>query len=382
MNRPMPTIPSSEVGAAGIEEHMPPGFGAAPTLGVVVAVFRRMEFYQDALRSIAAQTGPLPAVEVAVVRSPEVTIEVPPELTARGWRCTVVRSDAIGEGPFLADGLTDLSTDFLLPLDDDDLWENDRLDRVVRALRSHPGAGYYHNAQAYVDGEGRRLETASALRRLRRFTGVPTGPLREVPPERLRRRPWGLSRWGAFFNNSSVAIRRSAMLDSLSELRSTARLADSFMFYAALSSGASLLFDPTPSTKYRIHSGNRSRGSKPPALTPPAELASTRAGRLASIAAMRSMVERRGQGWLGPWLDRDEAYIELLESFREGEPDRGRTLKRAIRLATHWEYVDPLMNAVLSLTGCGLAVTPGLAHRAYWAEPSPVVLAPPSGPGS
>ncbi|MCI4326915.1 MAG: glycosyltransferase [Thermoplasmata archaeon] len=346
-----------------------------------MAVFRRTEYYRDALRSIAAQDGPLPPVEVVVVRSPEVNIEVPAELAARGWSCTVVRSDAIGEGPFLADGLTALSSEFLLPLDDDDMWRSDRLGRVVNALRAHPAAGYYHNTQAYVDGQGRQLDTASALRRLRRFTGVPSRSLREVPAAQFRRRPSGLARWGAFFNNSSVAVRCAAMRECLPELRSTARLVDSFMFYAALSSGTSLLFDPTPSTNYRIHASNRSRGTKPPALAPPAELVSTRLGRLTSIAAMRTMVGRRGARWLDPWLDRDEAYIDLLESFREGEPDRVRTVVRAARLARRWEYVDPLMNAMLALTAGGLAVAPRVAQRAYSAEPKPVALASRRAPG-
>lgn len=340
---------------------------SGPTIGVVVQVFRRTDFYTEALRSIAAQVGPLPRVEVAVVRSPNLAIEIPSELASRGWRCTVVESKAIGEGPFLADGLTALTTDILLPLDDDDLWVPDKLERVVRSLIEHPRAGYYHNGQAFVDGSGAAIDGAAALRRLRRFTGVPSGPIREVTAEQLRRHPSRLARWGAFFNNSSVGIRRSSLLECLPELRATVRLADSFMFYAALSSGHSLLFDPEPTTKYRIHSGNRSRGSRPPATAPPAELASTRAGRLASIAAMRAMTHRRGERWIHPWLDRDQAYIELLEGFREGEVDRARTVRRVLRLARRWEFVDPLMNAVVALSAAGLAALPGLAHRAYWA---------------
>jgi hypothetical protein len=352
--------------------------GGPPTLGVVVMVFRRPDFYQDALRSIAAQIGPLPRVEVAVVRSPNVAIELPRELEVRGWPCTVVQSEAIGEGPFLADGLTALSTEFLLPLDDDDLWVPDRLRRVVGALVEHPSAGYYHNGQAFVDGTGAALDTAASLRRLRRYTGTPGGGLREVSVERLRRHPSALARWGAFFNNSSVAIRRASLLECLPELRSTARLADSFMFYAALASGESLLFDPAPSTEYRIHSGNRSRGTQVPAARGVVQPSETRAGRMASVEAMRAMATRRGAPWLGRWLDRDRAYLDLLEGFREGETDRGRTIRRTVRLARYLGYADPLMNAVLTVTGCGLAISPSLARRSYWAPPSPL---PPAGPG-
>ncbi|MCI4317096.1 MAG: hypothetical protein L3J96_01030, partial [Thermoplasmata archaeon] len=73
-----------------------------PTLGVLVTVFHRSRFYREALLSVAAQTRSIPGVEVVVVRSPDVTIEVPEPLNTRGWTCRVVRSEAVGEGPFLA----------------------------------------------------------------------------------------------------------------------------------------------------------------------------------------------------------------------------------------------------------------------------------------
>ncbi|MCI4370510.1 MAG: hypothetical protein L3J81_04180, partial [Thermoplasmata archaeon] len=259
---------------------------------------------------------------------------------------------------------------------------DDRLRRVVEALGQHPGAGYYHNGQAFVDGQGGPLDTATSLRRLRRYTGAPVGPLREVRVETLRRHPSALARWGAFFNNSSVAIRRSALLDCLPELRSTARLADSFMFYAALASGEPLLFDASPTTQYRIHAGNRSRGTQAAAAPGIVQPSETRAGRMASVEAMRAMARRRGAPWLGTWLDRDAAYLDLLEGFREGETDRTLTVRRTLRLARYLGYADPLMNLVLAITGCGLAVSPGLAHRSYWSPAPEVPGAPPSGPGS
>jgi glycosyltransferase involved in cell wall biosynthesis len=356
--------------------------GRTPTLGVVVTVFRRPNFYLAALRSAAAQVGRLPQVEFVVVRSPDVHIEIPPELEARGWPCTVVRSDAIGEGPFLADGLTALTSDFLLPLDDDDMWAPERLSTLLRALEAHPNSGYYHNGQRFVDAEGAPLLAGEALRHLRRFSGEPRGQLRELAPANLRRRPGAFARRGSFFNNSSVAVRRSALVECLPELRATARMADSFMFYAAVSSGETLLFDPARTTTYRIHSANRSREARNRGSPGPNQPSSTREGRMASIAVMRAMVERRRNEWLETWLDRDRAYIDLLEGFREGDSDRGLTLRRALRLARYAGYVDPLMNAVLVFTACGLAAAPSLAHRVYWAGNPPPVGETVGTPGS
>jgi hypothetical protein len=168
-----------------------------------------------------------------------------------------------------------------------------------------------------------------------------------------------------------VAIRRSVLVEVSEELRATARLIDAFMFYAGAASGGTLVFDSSRLTSYRIHAWNRSRG---PRTLGPFEVAlpsQTREGRLASLRAIRSMVERRDGSWLSPWLDRDQAYFDLLEGLREGELDRARTVRRAIRLARYFGYGDPLMNVVLAVTACGLAAAPGLAHRAYWSGDPP-----------
>ncbi|HEV8049084.1 MAG TPA: glycosyltransferase [Thermoplasmata archaeon] len=352
-----------------------------PSLGVVVTVFHRLQFYEDALASVARQLGPLPRVEVVIVRTPELEIAIPPTLVERGWRCEVVRSEAIGEGPFFADGVTALGTDYVVPLDDDDRWAPDRLRRVAGALREHPDAAFYHNGQTFIDGAGGPIDAGAARRHLRRFGGVPDGPIREVSGDQLRRSPSQLARWGSFFNNSSVAVRRSVLIEAGAELRATPRMLDSFIFYAGASSGGSLLFDPAPSTEYRIHASNRSRGSSELASPQAPHSFPTRGGRMASIESMRAMTRRRGVAWLAVWLDRDRAYLDLLEGFREGEPRRGTTFVRAVRLIRHGRYSDPLMNVVLALTAAGLFAAPARVHRAYWGGTPPKVAAA-AGPGS
>jgi glycosyltransferase involved in cell wall biosynthesis len=356
-----------------------PEAAAGPTVGVLVTVFHRSRFYREALLSVAAQVGSLPEVEVVVVRSPDVAIEVPEPLNTRGWTCRVVRSEAVGEGPFLADGLAALSSDFVVPLDDDDLWVPGRLAAVSEALRNAPRANYYHNGQTFVDAEGGPLPPGVARRYLRRFSGTPSGNAREVSAEQLRRAPSGPARWGSAFNNSSVAIRRSVLVECAEELRSTARLIDAFMFYAGASSGRTLLFDPAPLTGYRIHAWNRSRGPRTLGPFEVAQPSHTREGRLASLAAMRAMVERRGTRWLVPWLEHDHAYFDLLEGLREGEHGRARTIRRAVRLTRYVRYGDPVMNVLLAVTALGLTAAPGVTHRAYWSGDPPDATAPTTG---
>ncbi|MCI4328436.1 MAG: glycosyltransferase, partial [Thermoplasmata archaeon] len=262
---------------------------SSPTLGVLVTVFHRSRFYREALRSVAAQVDELPGLEIVVVRSPDVSIEVPDRFKTRGWSCTVIRSEAIGEGPFLADGLSALRADFILPLDDDDRWDPRRLGAVAAALRRFPAAGYYHNGQKFVDGAGRPTPEPVARRHLRKFAGSPTGPPRRVTSEELRHHPGRVARWGSYFNNSSVAIRRSSLERCSGHLRATTRLIDSFMFYAGASSGEDLVFDPAPWTEYRIHTWNRSRGPRTLGPFEVAQPSQTREGRLASIGALRDL---------------------------------------------------------------------------------------------
>ena len=347
------------------------GTAGLPTLGVVVTVFHRTQFYPAALASIAAQAGPLPPVEIVVVRSPDVEIEVPDGFKTRGWSCEVVRSEAIGEGPFFDAGLRRLTTDLVVPLDDDDLWEPGRLRAIAEAFAAHPMAGYFHNGQAFVDVQGVSLDAGQALRHLRRFSGAPRGPRTLVTPERLRRQPGKLARWGSVFNNSSVAIRRDDLERCTDHLRATAWLLDAFLFYAAASSGSDLIFDPTPWTRYRIHHWNKSRGPRTLGPFGAIESSRSRAGRLASVSALRTMVDKRGASWLDPWIERERAYLDLLEGLREADLSRLRSFRRALRLGRYVRYVDPLMNVLLSLTALGQTASPRVASRAYWREGRP-----------
>jgi hypothetical protein len=375
-----PPFTGAPPGAAEAEA-APTGSGASPSLGVIVTVFQRSRFYREALRSVAAQTGPLPDVELVVVRSADVEVDVPEPLMARGWPCTVVRSEAIGEGPFLADGLAALRSEFVLPLDDDDLWTPQRLSRVAAALAREPNVGYYHNGQQFVDAEGVSLDPNAALRRLRRFAGVPSGPPRVVSQSELRSRPSRLASLGSLFNNSSVAIRRSSLVECADELRATTRLIDSFMFYVGASSGAPLCFDPSPTTQYRIHAWNRSRG---PRMLGPFEVpqsSHTREGRLSSVEAMRRVAARRNAPWLLEWVEHDRAYFDVLEGLREGDPSRVRTARRAARLARYASYADPIMNVLMTVTACGQVVAPSLVHRWYWGGDLPKASVPAVAPG-
>ena len=337
-----------------------------PSLGVLVTVFHRSRFYRDALRSVAEQLGPVPSLEIVVVHSPDVTIEVPAQFKTRGWSVAVVRSAAVGEGPFLADGLASLSTEFVVPLDDDDLWAPGRLAAVAATLRGLPTASDHHNGQVFVGADGSPVSAAAARRHLRRFAGSPTGVPRRRSASELRKAPGALARWGSIFNNSSVAIRRSVLVECEADLRSTTRLIDSFMFYAGAASGGDLVFDPAAYTLYRIHAWNRSAGARTLGPFETTEASQTREGRLASLAAMRRMAERRGASWLLPWVGRDRAYFDLLEGLREGEANPAVTVRRSIRLARYLRYGDPVMNLVLTATGLGLAMAPGFANRAYW----------------
>ncbi|MCI4336461.1 MAG: glycosyltransferase [Thermoplasmata archaeon] len=339
-----------------------------PSLGVVVTVFHRTRFYPAALASIAAQTGPLPRVEVVVVRSPDLEIEVPVGFKTRGWSCEVVRSDSIGEGSFFDAGLRRLTTDVVVPLDDDDLWEPGRLRAIAETFRAHPRAGYFHNGQSFVDVAGAPVDPLLAQRHLRRFSGAPRGRPTVVSAEELRRHPSRLARWGSVFNNSSVAIRRDELEQCSHHLRGTAWLLDAFLFYAAASGGSDLVFDPAPWTRYRIHSWNKSRGSRTLGLFGTAEPTRSREGRLASVAALRTLVDQRGAEWLDPWLERERAYLDLLEGLREGDISRLRSLRRALRLGRYVRYIDPLMNVLLSLTALGQTALPQAASRAYWVE--------------
>ncbi len=240
---------------------MPPE--SHPSVSVVVVSHTPSRFLELAMRSVAEQDVPADTVERILVKNYEdpATERTAAELGFESVFCP----DRSGGGK-AREALRRCRGRLVTFLDYDDLYEPNRLGTLIAAFDADPTLGFYHNASVCIDESGRELPwPGSGWFRLVRG---PRGRIYVRDSAKRRTDPrLGLSR--ADFNASSMAVRRDLIDPFWAYLERVDVSLDSFLFYAAWASPRSLLIDPTPLTRYRVHPSNVSS----PSATVPAGLA-------------------------------------------------------------------------------------------------------------
>ena len=207
-------------------------------ISVIITVHNRKEFLLDALRSVLNQGLPRRMYEVIVVknfRDPALDDAIS-ELADRN-----LFSEQIGVGGKVYEAVRVAQGEVLSFLEDDDEFLPGKLEAVHKAFRN--GADYYHNGGLLVNESGRVVQTFGQAYLIR------------GEPEK-RKNLRSMLRSLSFYNASSISIRKRLLpLDALKKIEVAP---DLFYFYSALLYGSTLIDDPLPLTKVRVHSQNSS----------------------------------------------------------------------------------------------------------------------------
>ncbi|MGP8135327.1 MAG: glycosyltransferase [Thermoplasmata archaeon] len=226
-----------------------------PRIAVVIGAVERARFLQSAVDSVLAQTLPRSEYEILVTRdfrSPSLdpylrangvpTIEDPDRRMGR-----VIRAARSTRAPLIAF------------LDDDDLFEPERLAHILETFQAHPEISFYRNRVSVVDEVGLPVDPRTWGRLYRAPSLDRTGPLL-IGPERK------VDRWKELlasfpeFNLSSMVVRREVLEGArgalLEEMGARIDLAQFVLAY--LSPGA-IYLDDRRLTRYRQHLSNNSR---------------------------------------------------------------------------------------------------------------------------
>jgi hypothetical protein len=141
-------------------------------------------------------------------------------------------------------------------LDDDDLWEVEKVQRTRQRFAERPTLVYFDHAQTAIDANGapvRARHAEYAGRRPEEF-GKPGS-----------RKPWTLFDriWPG--NGSSTSVRRAWAAEWVPSLREVQWSADVFWFAAALLGEGEIALSAEPLTRLRLHAANTSntRGVSP-----------------------------------------------------------------------------------------------------------------------
>jgi len=227
--------------------------GATPPIAasVIVTAHDRRQYLRAAVESVLAQDVDRSSYELIVVKN-FVEDGIDSFLDQAGAiRRICTEKDAC---PKVVEGLRVSRGEIILLLDDDDLFAEGRLRRVLSEFRQHPDLGFYRNQVSYIGPDGAPLTVKQA----RPFHLRPLGRVRSVylrngaDDKTLSR----LAHTRPSFNTSTMAFRRDLALEGLPYLLRLESARDLFFLYLALVSGTSLLFDDAQLTRYRLHSDN------------------------------------------------------------------------------------------------------------------------------
>lgn len=324
-----------------------------PYISVVLVFHTRLNFLSLALTSILEQTLPGDQFEVLVVgpKRPEGLVDRPSSPLVRFVECAEAEL-----GNKIAAGIRRSQGEVIAFLEDDDLFEPDKLSFVRDAFLSDSNLAYLQNGYRTIDERGRWISRKGpderAMERWARrgkvlISGRPTD-------SELRQ----FSHIPAGFNNSSIAVRRRLVRPHLPLLESVDTLVDVTLLYGALVQRCHLCLDPRPLTRLRKHA---SSNSDPRSTSELDQLSRLRAFSQAARSRRRLLLEfvrENGSPAVVRAIEGQWAINEIFLNLRDSRyrfSDRARSLLNGLRRVRTFEE----QNYILAIPLAALVILTG-----------------------
>ncbi|MGC9113444.1 glycosyltransferase family A protein, partial [Acidilobus sp.] len=217
------------------------------------------QYLPYALRSLESQSLSKDRFEVIVVKNFEdpTSDEI---IRRNGWKNIV--TDVVPLGGKIAIGLEEVRGEVVTFLEDDDMYREDRLEKVYTTFKSIPDVVYFYNSQKFIDERGNILYNQQEPSAAEKLYLVKSKALLKVDQRLglcLFEEPSLIKVIGLHdFNNSSMAIRKALLENYKESLRSLKIALDGFIASVANNSEGLLAIYTGQLTYYRLHQNNTS----------------------------------------------------------------------------------------------------------------------------
>ncbi|MCI4373115.1 MAG: glycosyltransferase family 2 protein [Thermoplasmata archaeon] len=228
--------------------------GEGPLISVILTAFSRRAFITGAVRSVLVQRLTSEEVEVIVVKNFQ-DESIDAFLQSEGVK--TLDSGSATYGVMLAMGTRAARGEVVAILDDDDLFQNGKLARLLAVFHVGSRLDFYHNDYGEIDGQG---------------NAPPPSAQRKEIDLRTRSRTYEIfsdagkvdsfDRMGdslAEAHTSCLALRRSLLMKVLPYLEPINIGQDFFLYFVGLAGEGRVMIDPGKFTLYRRHPANSSR---------------------------------------------------------------------------------------------------------------------------
>ncbi len=216
----------------------------APAITVVIVATDRTEYLKEALKSALNQNIRPTDYEIILIKNYLNDVFDSELLGLSNARAPkIITSESKLLGRKVIEAVHQSEGKIICFLDDDDIWETDKLKIVLESFNKYGDLVYFHNNQSIIrtDGGARRYFTLDAHTKH-------DSPANCRSIERMK--DFLINR--ADFNGSSISMLRSVILKYDAILSVTNSPVDTYLFYMALESGGSLLTDKRRLTRYRV----------------------------------------------------------------------------------------------------------------------------------
>lgn len=207
-----------------------------PYISVVITAYNRKEFLLDAIESALSQTLDKRFYEIIVIKN--FKDNMIDDFIEKNNIKNILMDGSVGT--FLRKGMEESSGDIISFLDDDDYFDQNKLERIFMKFKKEPDIVYIHNNQIIVNENKEFIRT--------------NGPreARKINSSELLKRPLNIG--SLIFNTSSISVKRDYYLRYITFLSDLKTHQDDFFLYCAMNESISIYFDSQYLTYYRSHS--------------------------------------------------------------------------------------------------------------------------------
>ena len=215
-----------------------------PFISVIITTYNRKKYLVDAVKSAYNQTLPKDKYEIIVTKNFNDDI-IDSFIKEHGGRRIFFKGGT--QGRQLTDALRYTKGEVICFLDDDDLFEKEKLETIYKLFKKDTNLVYINNARHYIDENCNILFKGTNKFEKDERVYIHGRSLFKLLKLELQNSPW--------YNSSSISIRKYILLKYLNVLKITNTL-DLFLYLISLDSQNNLLLLDKKLTKYRMHSSS------------------------------------------------------------------------------------------------------------------------------
>ncbi len=206
-------------------------------ISVVITAYNRKEYILDAVKSVLDQTLSRKNYEIIVIKN-----FLDPEIDGYCSENSVriINTGDVPQGEHIYKGITESKGDIISFLDDDDLYDSNRLASVFDVYSSYPQLLYYRNDLKVVDTTGASVSEVDPEGK----DGLEIFDTGSVLIKGIRTFRW---------NMSCIAVRKQIYLKYLDYVKNIRAAPDLSTFYMAYETGGLFAWDHRKLTVYRLN---------------------------------------------------------------------------------------------------------------------------------